>query len=59
MSDTRTKLMLDLQRIEKDQYQLREGEQHQDFLPLLLQYIWRSSARITGQPDLSDVLYVD
>lgn len=36
---TRTKLMLDLQRIEKDKYQLREGEQHQDFLPLLLQYI--------------------
>lgn len=25
MSDTRIKLMLDLQRIEKDEYQLREG----------------------------------
>ena len=32
-------LQLDLQRIEKEKYQLREGEQHQDFFPLLLQYI--------------------
>lgn len=37
--EIRTKLKLDLQRIEKDEYQLREGELHQDFLPLLLQYI--------------------
>ncbi|KQL33706.1 DUF2785 domain-containing protein [Psychrobacillus sp. FJAT-21963] len=50
MSDTRTKLMLDLQRIEKDEYQLREGEQHQDFLPLLLQYIG------DPQPELRDNL---
>lgn len=50
MSDTRTKLMLDLQRIEKDEYQLREGEQHLDFLPLLLQYIG------DPQPELRDNL---
>ncbi|MBZ4223621.1 DUF2785 domain-containing protein [Bacillus wiedmannii] len=50
MSDTRSKLMLDLQRIEKDEYQLREGEQHQDFLPLLLQYIG------DPQPELRDNL---
>ncbi|WP_277587404.1 DUF2785 domain-containing protein [Psychrobacillus antarcticus] len=50
MSDTRTKLMLDLQRIEKDEYQLCEGEQHQDFLPLLLQYIG------DPQPELRDNL---
>lgn len=48
--DTRTKLMLDLQRIEKDEYQLCEGEQHQDFLPLLLQYIG------DPQPELRDNL---
>ncbi|MER2037224.1 MAG: DUF2785 domain-containing protein [Solibacillus sp.] len=46
MSDTRTKLMLDLQRIEKDEYQLREGEKHQDFLPLLLQYIGDPEAEL-------------
>ncbi|MGK4115375.1 DUF2785 domain-containing protein [Lysinibacillus capsici] len=39
MSDIRLKLMEDLQRIEENEYQLGEGEQHQDFLPLLLQYI--------------------
>ncbi|ENQ3106368.1 Protein of unknown function [Bacillus sp. 491mf] len=50
MSDTRTKLMMDLQRIEKDKYQLREGERHQDFLPLLLQYIG------DPQPELRDNL---
>ncbi|MEB9379846.1 DUF2785 domain-containing protein [Bacillus cereus] len=50
MSDTRIKLMLDLQRIEKDEYQLHEGEQHQDFLPLLLQYIG------DPQPELRDNL---
>lgn len=48
--DIRTKLMLDLQRIEKDEYQLREGEQHQDFFPLLLQYIG------DPQPELRDNL---
>ncbi|MCK1987971.1 DUF2785 domain-containing protein [Lysinibacillus fusiformis] len=42
--------MLDLQRIEKDEYQLREGEQHQDFFPLLLQYIG------DPQPELRDNL---
>ncbi|NTU22394.1 DUF2785 domain-containing protein [Brevibacillus sp. HB1.2] len=43
VSDTRTQLMLDLQRLEQEQYQLREGEQLQDFVGLLLQYI--------GDPD--------
>ncbi|MFG3432692.1 DUF2785 domain-containing protein [Lysinibacillus fusiformis] len=42
--------MLDLQRIEKDEYQLREGEQHQDFFPLLLQFIG------DPQPELRDNL---
>lgn len=42
--------MLDLQRIEKDEYQLRGGEHHQDFLPLLLQYIG------DPQPELRDSL---
>ncbi|MFD0587241.1 DUF2785 domain-containing protein [Paenibacillus sp. GCM10027627] len=50
MSDTMNKLMLDLQRIEKDEYQLRKGEQHQDFLPLLLQHIG------DPQPQLRDNL---
>jgi hypothetical protein len=39
VSDTRTQLMLDLQRLEQEQYQLREGEQLQDFVGRLLQYI--------------------
>ncbi|MCR8842719.1 DUF2785 domain-containing protein [Paenibacillus sp. SC116] len=43
MNDIRAKFMLDLQRIEKEQYQLREGEQLQDFIPLMLKYI--------GDPD--------
>ncbi|MFJ7919678.1 DUF2785 domain-containing protein [Lysinibacillus fusiformis] len=42
--------MLDLQRIEKDEYQLREGEQHQDYVPLLLQFIG------DPQPELRDNL---
>ncbi|QOS98677.1 DUF2785 domain-containing protein [Brevibacterium sp. JNUCC-42] len=50
MSDTRTKFMLDLQRIEQEGYQLREGEQHRDFLPLLLEYIG------DPQPELRDNL---
>ncbi|PJO41555.1 DUF2785 domain-containing protein [Lysinibacillus xylanilyticus] len=50
MSDIRLKLMEDLQRIEKNEYQLGEGEQHQDFLPLLLQYIG------DPQPELRDNL---
>jgi len=44
------KLMKDLQRIEENEYQLGEGEQHQDFLPLLLQYIG------DPQPELRDNL---
>lgn len=43
MSDTRTQLVLDLQRLEQEQYLIREGEQLQDFVGLLLQYI--------GDPD--------
>lgn len=43
MSDTRAKLILDLQRLEQEQYILREGEQQQDYIRLLLQYI--------GDPD--------
>ncbi|MED1918354.1 DUF2785 domain-containing protein [Bacillus thuringiensis] len=43
MRDTRTKLILDLQRLEQEQYLIREGEQLQDFVGLLLQYI--------GDPD--------
>ncbi|WNN74211.1 DUF2785 domain-containing protein [Lysinibacillus capsici] len=50
MSDIRLKLMEDLQRIEENKYQLGEGEQHQDFLPLLLQYIG------DPQPELRDNL---
>ncbi len=42
--------MKDLQRIEENEYQLGEGEQHQDFLPLLLQYIG------DPQPELRDNL---
>ncbi|AZS13291.1 DUF2785 domain-containing protein [Paenibacillus lutimineralis] len=50
MNDTRMKLMTDLQRIEKEHYQLREGEQLQDFLTLMLQYIG------DPQPELRDDL---
>jgi len=50
VSDIRLKLMEDLQRIEENEYQLGEGEQHQDFLPLLLQYIG------DPQPELRDNL---
>lgn len=42
--------MTDLQRIEKEDYQLREGEQLQDFLTLMLQYIG------DPQPELRDDL---
>jgi len=42
--------MTDLQRIEKEQYQLREGEQLQDFLLLMLHYIG------DPQPELRDDL---
>ncbi|MEB2282404.1 DUF2785 domain-containing protein [Lysinibacillus xylanilyticus] len=50
MSDIRLKLMEDLQRIEENEYQLGEGEKHQDFLPLLLLYIG------DPQPELRDNL---
>lgn len=43
MDITKAKLKEDLQRIEKEQYQLREGEQHQKFVTQMLQYI--------GDPD--------
>ncbi|MDN9012903.1 DUF2785 domain-containing protein [Brevibacillus laterosporus] len=39
MNDTRTKLMMDLQRIEAEKYKIREDEQLQDFVTLMLQYI--------------------
>lgn len=39
VNDTRTTFMLDLQRIESEDYQLREGEHQQDFVRLMLQYI--------------------
>ena len=42
--------MLDLQRIEEEHYQLREGEQLQDFMTLMLQYIGDSD------PELRDEL---
>jgi hypothetical protein len=44
------KLITDLQRIEKEHYQLREGEQLQDFLTLMLQFIG------DPQPELRDDL---
>ncbi|WP_028593728.1 DUF2785 domain-containing protein [Paenibacillus assamensis] len=43
MNDMRAKLKLELKRIEKEQYQLREGERIQNFIPLMLKYI--------GDPD--------
>lgn len=39
MTDTRTRLLADLRRIEDDEYQLRPGEQPADFLPALLAHI--------------------
>lgn len=50
MNETRSKLKLDLQRIEEEQYQLREGEEIQDFIALMLQYIGDL------QPELRDEL---
>ncbi|MNC04157.1 hypothetical protein D3C75_515900 [compost metagenome] len=50
MNETRLKLILDLQRIEEEDYQLREGEQMQGFITLMLQYIGDS------QPSLRDEL---
>jgi hypothetical protein len=42
------KLMTDLQRIEKEQYQLREGECYQDFLTLMLQFIGDPQPELRG-----------
>ncbi|GGG16611.1 hypothetical protein GCM10010913_43330 [Paenibacillus aceti] len=50
MDNTRVRLMTDLQRIEKEHYQLREGERLQDFLALMLHYIG------DPQPELRDDL---
>ncbi|MGG1658311.1 DUF2785 domain-containing protein [Brevibacillus sp. NRS-1366] len=50
MSDTRTTFIQDLQRIEEEHYQLRVGEQLQDFVTLMLQYIG------DPQPELRDDL---
>ncbi|MEJ8545304.1 DUF2785 domain-containing protein [Brevibacillus borstelensis] len=50
MNGTRTTFMADLQRIEEERYQLREGEQLQDFVALMLQYIG------DPQPELRDEL---
>ncbi|SMF83956.1 Protein of unknown function [Paenibacillus uliginis N3/975] len=43
MNKSRAEFMLDLQRIENESYQLREGEQLQDYVTLMLEYI--------GDPD--------
>lgn len=50
MSDTRGQLLIDLQRIEENQYQLNEGEKLWDFVTLMLQYIG------DPQPELRDEL---
>ena len=50
MLNTKTKLMQDLIRIEKEHYQLREGEHVQDFVTQMLQYIG------DPQPELRDNL---
>lgn len=49
-NDIRTKFMRDLERIEAENYQLREGEQLQDFVTLMLEYIGDQ------QPELRDNL---
>lgn len=41
--------MLDLQRIEKEHYQLREGEQLQDIMTLMLQYIGDSDPKLRDE----------
>ncbi|WP_289138468.1 DUF2785 domain-containing protein [uncultured Brevibacillus sp.] len=50
MNDIRTKFMQDLERIEAENYQLREGEQLQYFVALMLEYIG------DPQPELRDNL---
>ncbi|WP_106767412.1 DUF2785 domain-containing protein [Paenibacillus faecalis] len=39
MNKSRSEFILDLQRIEQENYQLREGERMQDYVTLMLQYI--------------------
>ncbi|MNI08047.1 hypothetical protein D3C73_610710 [compost metagenome] len=50
MNQIRTQLMIDLQRIAAEQYKLREGEEVQDFICLMLEYIG------DPQPELRDEL---
>lgn len=49
-NDIRTKFIRDLERIEAENYQLREGEELQDFVTLMLEYIG------DPQPELRDNL---
>lgn len=39
MNDTREQLIIDLQRIEENDYELRSGEQLRDYVKLMLEYI--------------------
>ncbi|OKP90046.1 hypothetical protein A3842_03875 [Paenibacillus sp. P3E] len=50
MNSVRIQLMTDLQRIETEHYRLREGEEHQRFISLMLEYIG------DPQPELRDEL---
>ncbi|WP_310832797.1 DUF2785 domain-containing protein [Paenibacillus pedocola] len=50
MSDRRERLIHDLQRIESEEYRLREGEAHDDFIRRMLEYIG------DPQPELRDEL---
>ncbi|QSF46947.1 DUF2785 domain-containing protein [Paenibacillus tianjinensis] len=50
MSDSRSRLIVDLQRIEAEEYQLRDGEAYTDFIHLMLEYIG------DPQPELRDEL---
>ncbi|CQR55192.1 hypothetical protein PRIO_2788 [Paenibacillus riograndensis SBR5] len=50
MNKIRTQLMTDLQRIAAEEYRLREGEEVQDFIRLMLEYIG------DPQPELRDGL---
>ena len=50
MSGTRAQLIIDLERIETEEYKLREGEVHADYIRLMLEYIG------DPQPELRDNL---
>ncbi|OMD43143.1 DUF2785 domain-containing protein [Paenibacillus odorifer] len=50
MNDTREQLIIDLQRIEENDYELRSGEQLRDYVKLMLEYIG------DPQPELRDDL---